>query len=201
MVEEREWGRFWHTENSLWEMIMKASLNSCSGDQYREFRFPSTNWLLPRSRACVQMPWAGGGDFASQAPELRSGFTCESARIGEFKRWGCPLTSTTEPGVLADLGSQRTAPQHHEARVKRYVCHRALGMLTHLSGPSSLHFHTKIPALPPTSRQGVLDFLRGVQDWALGTGQLGVVQIEGFFPPSHVQVRATSGQQGRNEMN
>lgn len=43
------------------------------------------------------------------------------------------------------------------------------------------HSHTGIPPLPPPSFQESLNFLHGIQGWALGTPQLVVVQTEWFL--------------------
>lgn len=183
-------------------MILKASLNSCSGDQYVELRFPSTNLLQPRSQAVskrTEPSLLQSGEERLRFPQVPSSdqLSLESAKISKFKRW---IHSNQHP-----------APQSYKPQQTCKVCvllpsnMKGMSLSQHWtfwltsSGPSLFHAGILPPA--PPSLQEAPDFLDGIHGWALRTLRCLAMQREWFFPPWHMQVRAPSGQQGRNKMN
>lgn len=184
MVEEREWGRFWHAERSPRGMILKVRLNSCSGDQYAELRFPSTNWLQPRSRACVQMLWTtsaseqGGGTLLLRGPGAQISFQLRTCKDQQVREMG--MHSNNHHRDTSHGRKSVPLPSNMKARWRDVFVTEHLAFWPISSGP--FPFHTGIPPLPTPSLQEAPDFLNEIQGWAPGACQLMVMLREWFFP-------------------
>ena len=107
-----------------------------------------------------------GGDFASPGPPAQISFHLR------IKRWGCTVTATAEPQVIADLGSLCAALQQYKAIVRGCLCHRALDILTHPSGlPHRPHLpHRNLSPSPSTKRLRISSMEFKVEPWSASGG-------------------------------
>lgn len=112
-----------------------------------------------------------GGDFASLGPPAQISFHLRICKISEFKRWGCTVTATAEPQVIADLGSLCAAPQQYKAMVRGCFCHRALDILTHPFGlPHTPPPHRNLSPSPSIKRLRISSMEFKVELWSASGG-------------------------------
>lgn len=126
--------------------------------------------------------------------ELRPDFTCASTRISRFKRWGYTLITTTAPQITAVLENPcvlSPATQSSSEGISQSAGHPDSPLLdppsfTLESHLFALHHSTKLQVSLINSR--------------LSPGNSSASWRCGWNHPHHMQVRAPSGQQGRNEV-
>lgn len=134
-----------------------------------------------------------------QVPELRSAFTWKSARISEFKRWGCTL-----------INHQRTTSYNRPGRCMSCspaTWSRGEGMPL----SQSVGYSDSPPLDPPSPHQNPTTslsitprssgFPHGIHGQALGHCQPCGDTDRMILTSRSIWVRALSGHQERNEMN